>query len=57
MLGRYLLDTKCPKCKTEIEQEMPLFVSFEDKVYLTCPKCGAKIKYWIELKQKSKIIK
>jgi len=59
MSDRYLIEQKCKKCGEDLTdyEDMPLFLSTENEIILTCPKCKTKTKFWLEVKQKSKIVK
>jgi RNase P subunit RPR2 len=57
MSDRYLIEPICKKCKADLSEELPLFISDEDKIVLTCEKCGARTKYWCEMKINSKLLK
>ena len=44
MADRYLIEPICKKCKKQLidyENDFPIFLESDDKVILTCPKCGA----------------
>ena len=59
MGDRYLLKPICEVCGEPLDDydDMPLFMSLEDNIVLKCPECGAKTKFWFEIKHKSKIVK
>ena len=36
---------KCPSCKNTMNRKTYKYNNIKSLVYLTCPKCGAKINY------------
>ena len=60
MSDYYLIsDTKCKKCNKDLidlENDFPLYIDDEHPIILTCPKCKARTRFWMETKIKSELI-